>query len=67
MLRTAGFTLTLCRIASKSYLENILWTFILFLRQKRKNKMNVRRYFSEHDFDAKRQKVSLNPAVRNIS
>jgi hypothetical protein len=24
------FTLTLCRFASKSYLENILWTFIYF-------------------------------------
>jgi hypothetical protein len=45
MLRTAKFKLTLCRFASKSYSENILWTFILFLRFWRKNKMNVRRYF----------------------
>jgi hypothetical protein len=37
------------------------WTFILFLRQKRKNKINVRRYFSVHRFDAKQQRVSIKP------
>jgi hypothetical protein len=37
--------------------KNILWTFILFLRFWRKNKMNVRKYSLVHDFDAKRQRV----------
>jgi hypothetical protein len=34
--------LALCRFASKSYSENVFWTFI-FLRFWRKKKMNVRR------------------------
>jgi hypothetical protein len=67
MLRTAEFTLTLCRFASKSCFEKYLRTFILFLRFWRKNKMNVHEIFSKYDIDAKRQRVSLNPAVRNIS
>jgi hypothetical protein len=67
MLCTAEFTLTLCRFASKSCSEKYLRTFILFLRFWRKNKMNVHKIFSKYDFDAKRQRVSVNPAVRNIS
>jgi hypothetical protein len=38
MLRRLHRKLTLCRFASKSYLENILMDVHLFLRRKRKNK-----------------------------
>jgi hypothetical protein len=50
--------LTLCRFASKSYSENILWTFIYFCAESAK--INERpKFFSVHDFGAKRQRVRV--------
>jgi hypothetical protein len=50
--------LTLCRFAPKLYSENILWTFIYFCAESAK-KNERPKFFSEHDFDARRQRVRI--------